>query len=233
MSVLLLLGAMSTPLAVLAADENPGVFSVADTEFDAEGKAVVTVNFQTDIEGYNAFQMEFYLPAGYTIGKNKRGNYVFTFNNDEETGICDGYSVTVGDHTSKDDPFYRLVGLSTLTKGAVFVPCDGWFFKFTVCAPEGVTVTEPITVPVKHIEMATGTDPATAYKNIFPDFSFVINPYDDGGTSGVESVVAGAGNGDVEVFDLRGIKVADSTDGLAPECYIVRLGDVTNKIIVK
>lgn len=58
-----------------------------------------------------------------------------------------------------------------------------------------------------------------------------IKEYDP---AGIEDVVADF-NADepYEVYNILGVKVADTTDGLAPGIYIIRQGKVVKKIIVK
>ena len=52
------------------------------------------------------------------------------------------------------------------------------------------------------------------------------------GKSGINNIVAPEYDGPTEVYNLNGIKVADSTEGLAPGLYIVRQGSSVKKIAV-
>lgn len=51
--------------------------------------------------------------------------------------------------------------------------------------------------------------------------------------SGVESVTVDESPAPAEVFNLQGVKVGDSTAGLAPGIYIVRQGDKVTKVSVR
>lgn len=106
---LFLLGALATIFTANAKD----VRLYADP-YDNEvknGKANIELWYSTDIETLNAFDVRVYMPEGFTIEKNSRGNFVITKNPNEDA-VYD-HTFTVGDHTDEtDDPYYTIVGLS-------------------------------------------------------------------------------------------------------------------------
>ena len=51
--------------------------------------------------------------------------------------------------------------------------------------------------------------------------------------TGVDQLPAQEFDGPVEVFDLNGVKVSDTTENLAKGIYVVRQGSAVKKIVVK
>lgn len=55
---------------------NPKEITVED------GKAKVEIWYDSELEKLNAFNLNLYVPEGFTIEKNSRGSYKFTLNPD-------------------------------------------------------------------------------------------------------------------------------------------------------
>lgn len=55
-------------------------------------------------------------------------------------------------------------------------------------------------------------------------------PYNDGGLTGIEDVMADAADGECEVFTLTGVRV---TGALTPGVYVMRRGGVASKVVVR
>ena len=65
-------------------------------------------------------------------------------------------------------------------------------------------------------------------KTVYSDYIDVTS-----GTSGIENIIADGADQSVEVYNLNGVKVADSLNGLDNGFYIVRHGSSVSKVAVK
>lgn len=176
---------------------------VNDVILDNTGVGTVTVYLKTNVEEYNSFMMDLYLPEGFTIVKNRAGKYAFTWNNDEETG-------SVVDHTMNSadkDGYIRLLGASL--SASYILPGDNWIFSFKVQAPDDFkTIAE---ASFKKIEFAEGEKQV----HYFDDVNFTIRPKI---LTGVEDVTYDADGEDEFIYNLQGIRV---NKPLAPGIYII------------
>lgn len=78
-------------------------------------------------------------------------------------------------------------------------------------------------VPAESIELYRTISPWKEFKNIKAT-----------NNAGIEDIVVDDDNADcpVEVYSIQGVKVGDSTDGLAPGTYIVKQGrSITKQVI--
>ena len=205
-------------LAMVAEDENPGTFTIPDVRFDEEGRATVEVYFESDIEGYNGLQMDFWMPAEITIESDEYGPIC-----DVNPRFARGYSFIGADRTHTTDPalveegvhFYRLVGFSARP---IPSPCRGLFYSFTVLASTARTATdEPVNVHVTNIEFSPQQGDAPAYLNTFPDMDFKIEPYQQTGVelNPMETVTDGT------IYDTQGRCLGTDVDVQQPGVYIM------------
>lgn len=201
-----------------AQDAVPGTFTIADAKFDNDGRAVVDVCFQSEIEGYNGLMMKFWMPEDYKTEFDSYGlvcdinpDFVrnYTIDGDERTSETDPDLVEPGTH------FYRLVGFSLRPIPA---PCSGRFFTFNVLAPQqNNAIAESVKVRVKNIQFSPSQGDTPAYINTFPDMEFNIK---SDNLSGLElQPVAPAEP--AKVYDLLGRPLGTDLDALSPGIYIV------------
>lgn len=175
----------------------------------------ITVWFNNETPDFNSYMMDFYLPEGFTIEKNKRGNYIVTYNNDENTGKAFGYTTTVTDRMNEG--FYRFVGLS-MEKDPLETG-DDWFFRFNIIAPEGWADKHELSpASVRKIEIASGYTVQTAKTHYMPDIDFEIGPQSI--LTGVENISVETPATDAEevIYNLQGLRVERP---LAPGIYII------------
>lgn len=208
------------PLFAAAAEgdtDKPDYLYVPDVTLDAEGKGTVEVHLNTYVVEYNSFMMDVYLPDGFTIEKNKRGKYVFTFNTAEEVVV--DHTITTADHAANEDhaAFVRIVACSISM--SYILDGDNLLFSFNITAPEGYSQTE--NGEIKRIEFAEGSTMETVNAHYMPDVSFAIIPDP---STGVENV--GVEEGAVTVFSLQGVELlrdapASSLRSLPAGLYIV------------
>lgn len=208
---------MAGCLTAMGEDAEPGVFTIPDIKFDETQRAEVQVYFQSEIEGYNGLQMEFWMPAEYTVESDSYG-YVYDVN----SRFVRGYSFAVADRTHTSDPnlveegmhFYKFVGFAARP---IPHPCDGLFFSFPILGPVENPSSENVVVQVKHIEFSPKQGNNPAYLNTFPDMEFSIAPYVQ---TGVEEVtVSPAGNG--LIYDTQGRCLGTDRSSLRPGIYII------------
>ena len=82
-------------------------------------------------------------------------------------------------------------------------------------------------VPRVAVEKAAKTSPWCLFKKI-EGYDFT-----DADFGGVDGVMADVADGPTEVYDLNGVSVGSSTEGLAKGLYIVRRGSTVKKVAVK
>ena len=175
----------------------------------------ITMWFNNETPDFNAFIMDFYLPEGFTIEQNKRGNYIVSYNNDEDTGKAFGYTTTVTDRMNEG--FYRFVGLS-MEKDPLETGND-WFFRFNIVPPEGWADKQEFSpASVRRIEIASGYTAQTAKTHYMPDINFKIAPQSI--LTGIEniSVETPATDGEEVIYNLQGMRVERP---LAPGIYVI------------
>lgn len=176
-------------------------FHVPDVQIGADGKGIVEVWLNTPNEDVTEFQMDIYLPEGFTITKNRAGNYIFTFNTEDDVTV--DHSMASGYHENGN--FYRIVGL-TMSQSA-FLPGDHKFFWFTIVAP--VNFEQPAEASLRKVLIARDDEP---YKG---PINFTILPYNT--VTGINDVTADTDQSEMPVYDLQGRKVGQP---LAPGIYI-------------
>ena len=195
----LMLGAI-LPATSSAAEVPTGMY-VPNVELDSEGKGTVVVWLNTEVQEYNSFQMEVYLPEGFEVEKNSRGKYVFTFNTEED--VAPSHNMSSADH----DGFIRMLGTSLSAE--YILPGNHWLFKFNIQAPEGFTGSADASF--KNIIFAEGIR-----DDHFPEVNFAIMSHDY--TTGIEDVTVTAAAGEDVIYDLLGRRVEHPA---APGVYIV------------
>lgn len=176
-------------------------FHVPEVQIGADGKGTVEVWLNTPNDDVTEFQMDIYLPPGFTITKNRAGNFIFTFNTDDDVTV--DHTMASGYHENGD--FTRIVG-ATFSQTA-FLPGDHKFFSFTIVAPEGFD--KPAEASLRKVLIARDDEP---YKG---PINFTIVPYNY--TTGVDEVTADNDMDDKPVYDLQGRRVSRP---LAPGIYV-------------
>lgn len=213
--ILLAVIAIGTAQAVDSLGENNDFY--LDPEdvvvYQETGMGTIRVCLNNESEGFNSFMMDFYLPEGFTVQKNARGNYKITWNNDEDTGKVPTHTMYV---TPRDEGFVRMIGYGQPNS---MMTGDDWLFEFNIVAPEGYFDNDPQPVEcyVKNIEISDTT------AHYMDDIAFTVIP--DPMATGIENVEAAGNEGD-EWHDLGGRRI--SAPG-APGLYL-RPG---RKVIVK
>ncbi len=204
------------PQTIMAEDatEEPDYMYVGkEVLLDQEGKGTVVVYLNTTETKMNAFEMNIYLPEGFTIEKNSRGKYVFQFNTEDDV-IVD-HSMACNDNWDGGNGRYRIVGASVSM--SYILPGDNWIFKFNITAPEGFN--ETAEAHMQDIMFASG-GAADGKKHYYDNCYFEIIPYNV--QTGVTTVDA-VGEDDV-IYTLQGIRVERP---LQPGIYIIN-GKKTN-----
>lgn len=191
--------------APAAMAEDNDCITVDPVRLDENGKGTVVVNLDTYVDDYNGFQMDIYLPEGFSIEKNARGNYVFTFNKEE--GVVEDHTMAPADR----EGFVRIIGFS-LTASYI-LPGNHWLFKFNITAPEGYNAETD--AKISNIVFGSGDTADTATDHKMPEVSFAVMPYES--TSGVEDVAVET-DGEEVIYNLQGIRMERP---LAPGIYII------------
>lgn len=173
-----------------------------DVVLDDQGQAKVYVWLKTNVTEYNTFAMNVYLPEGFSIVKNSRGKYVFTWNNEDFDEVTYSHSMSYADH----EGYISILGASL--SNDYIMPGDNWLFYFTIQAPEGFNTYA--VGSFKDIEFAEGTIRA----HYFDDVDYIIRTAD---VAGIENVMVD-GNGEEVIYNLQGIRVHAP---LTPGYYIV------------
>lgn len=187
---------------------------------DDKGQAQVYVWLKTNVVEYNTIIMKLYLPEGFTILKNNRGKYIFNWNTEED--VAPSHVMSYADH----DGYIRMLGTSVAND--YLLDGNHWLFNFTLVAPEGFN--KDATASFRDIEFSEGT----VRNHYFDDVNFVIHPKDlPDGIGDIYADDAIDKNKPVDVYNLSGIRVADSLEHLAPGVYIVRQDEKVGKIIIK
>ena len=173
-----------------------------EIQLNEDGVGTVTVWVNTYITNYNSIMMDLYLPEGFTVEKNNRGKYKFTWNPD----VVEDHSFTTGEH----DGFIRMFAFSP--SASYILPGDDWLFKFNIQAPEGYTGHGVLAF--KNIEFYAGTTDTHKFDEIeAPIYSHDYDP-----TTGLDEVIGNVEDGTEVIYNLLGIRV---TRPLAPGIYIV------------
>ena len=180
--------------------------TVDPVQIGEDGTGTVVVNLDTDVTDYNAFEMNIYLPEGFTIENEKEGDnvyYTFTFSN-----RAPSHQITANATAS----YTRIVGCSLQNR--TIKAGTGKLFEFNIIAPEGFAAEAEGSL--QKIGFASGNTPTTAVMHWLPDATFAVMPY-DGGTSGVEDVAVET-DGEEVIYNLQGIRMERP---LAPGIYII------------
>lgn len=185
-----------------------------------DGTGTVEVWLSTSVEEYNAFMMDIYLPAGFTI-EQKRGNYEFTFNTDDET-VYDHASVSVQKENTDGTPFIRMIA-SSMTQSWI-ASGDRKLFTFNITGPSDLTDTA--TGKLTDIDFGEGNQVDTAKDHWLPDVSFAVVPFVN--WTGVETITADALEAYAPIYTLQGVRVAGHPT--APGIYLRADG---TKIMIK
>ena len=174
---------------------------------------LVIPNSVTRIRGY-----AFYGCTGLksvTIGNSVTsiGDYAFY-------GCTGLTSVTIGNSVTAilKSPFYGCDNITTLTSYAEAPPVCTTNALFSIDKTRCT-----LYVPAESIELYRTISPWKEFKNIKAT-----------NNAGIEDIVVDDDNADcpTEVYSIQGVKVGDSTDGLAPGTYIVKQGrSITKQVI--
>ncbi|MDE6464517.1 MAG: hypothetical protein K2L16_07795 [Muribaculaceae bacterium] len=207
------------PLFAVAADgdtDKPDYLYVPEVLLDSEGKGTVKVYLNTYVEEYNTFRLDIYLPEGFAISKDRRGNYAFKFNTEDDV-VYDHTMASADNVDAENRPYVRILGTSMTS--TFIMPGDNLLFSFNITAPEGYSETED--GEMKNLEFAEGVEVETAHDHFLPDVSFAIIPDP---STGVENV--GVEEGAVTVFSLQGVELlrdapASSLRSLPAGLYII------------
>lgn len=194
-------------------DDKPDYVYVPDVQLNAEGKGTVSVYLNTYVTEYNAFEIDIYLPDGYSIDKNFKGKYVVTFNTEDE--VTTSHTALLGDNLDNDSiPYVRIVAASI--PNDYIAPGDNKLFSFKISGPPS---DEVMTGYLKYIVFAEGSTVETANDHYLPDVEFAIIP--DGVSTGVDDVTSdGCSVGDGSIYNLQGIRVGDDLRALPAGLYI-------------
>lgn len=191
-------------------------------------EAELKVYLQNETEDFNAFMLDIFLPEGFSIAKNTRGNsYKITFNRDGDDTKTWDHVATVGDNS--DYGYFRILGYSstqtTILPSNPDKPEADWLMTITLSAPSDFSSNGSVTdVSVKNIEFSSVSN--TVSPHYFPDTHFTL--LNEAQLSGVEDVIVDEKGkfGYDGSYDLYGRKV----DGaLVPGIYIVN----GRKVLVK
>lgn len=157
----------------------------------------VNVYLDNETDNFNTFLIDFYLPEGFTIEKNKKGVYkVFI----DEEGKAYTHQMTVTDRGT----FYRFIGCSM--SSTWIETGDGLLFSFNVVAPEDFEGTAEVTM--SNIQVAAGNTVETVKKHTMDDLTFAV--VNDSQTV-IEEVIAGEAPAAEGIYDLHGRRVARPT----------------------
>lgn len=192
---------------------------VNPTEISADEKGIARVEvwLDTNCKELNSFQMQIRLPEGFSIQKNSRGKYVITPSTDED--VIYSHQFQTSDHdTDTNDPYINLtatsLNLDFLGTG------NNMLFWFNVVAPEDFTpekYPEGVSCNISNIGVAQNLGGTNVVPHYSPTSYFTILPYSEG--SDVDDVMVDEdGDGDEEIYDLRGVRVHRP---LAPGYYII------------
>lgn len=192
-------------------DERPDYIYVPEVIVDDQGKATVEVWLNTYVTQYNAFAMNVYLPEGFEIDKDRRGNFAFKPNTADDV---------LYDHSfmsEAKDGYVRLVAGSASI--SYIMPGNNMIFSFGITGPANYDKWG--TGWIRKPQFAEDIDD-TAIDHDLADTSFAVHPL---GMTGVEDV-ASADAGTVTVYNLQGIVLLRDADPsavrtLPPGLYIV------------
>lgn len=194
--------ALFVSLPAVANDPDDYMYVNPDfVELNDEGVGTVTVWLKTYVEEYLTFGMDLYLPEGFTIVKNSRGKYIFTWNDDDITGSVVSHQMSYADR----DGFIRII--ATSMSQDYILPGDNWLFSFQVQAPEGFN--SQAEAEIKNIGFAEGLKE----QHNFDDVTFTIGVK----TTGVENISC-EGDGEEVIYNLQGIRMERP---LRPGIYII------------
>lgn len=197
---------------------NPKEITVED------GKAKVEIWYDSELEKLNAFNLNLYVPEGFTIEKNSRGSYKFTLNPDEQ--VIYDHTLAVGDHLDNtEDPYYTIVGFSG--QNNYLGVGRHMMFWFNLIVPETFTAEaypNGLECHLGKIHITNNIVDENGYPQGYDpaDFYFTILPHNPG-TGVTEVTVDGV---DDAIYNLHGLRVYPP---LAPGVYITN----GKKIMVK
>lgn len=189
-----------------------------------DGMAKVEIWYDSQLDHLNTFDFNIYIPEGFEIEKNSRGNYKFTLNPDED--VVYDHSIAAGEHFN--DPkncYYTIVGGST---GNNYLGVGrNMIFWFNLVAPKTFTAEafpQGVECHLGKISITNNVLDENGYPTgYYPaDFYFKIIP--QGVETGVNEVNV-EGEEDA-IYDLSGLRVYPP---LAPGVYISN----GEKILVK
>lgn len=170
---------------------------------------------------YNTYQMDLYLPDGFSIAKNSAGNFEVTPNNGtEDSNKTTNHTVTVVDRGT----FYRMLAYSpTLTPVKTGA---GVLFTVTIEAPESFSSETDAEGYLKNINIAEGST-----SHYFDDISFPITLEV---VTGIDASELDCVDGPKDVYNLQGVclkrkATKEEINSLSPGIYII--GD--RKVVVK
>lgn len=197
--------------AAAQTDKRPDYIYVPEVIVGDDGKATVEVWLNTYVQQYNSFAMNVYLPEGFEIDKDRRGNYAFKPNTADDVLYDHAFS------SLAKDGYVRLVAVSTTL--SYILPGNNMIFSFGITGPANYDKWG--TGWIRKPQFAEDIDD-TAIDHNLADTSFAVHPL---GMTGVEDV-ASADAGTVTVYNLQGIVLLRDADPsavrtLPPGLYIV------------
>lgn len=217
---ILIAAATSASLNTAAAQEGQSVkFFVQPDKIEVkQGMAEVQLWYTTDITTLNTFQFDLSLPEGFSVEKNSRGNYKFTWNPDED--VVYDHAMTIVYKDNVDEPYYRWVGYSG--SNSYLGTGTNMLLKFNIVVPDDFTFTshpKGETCRIFKFLMVENdlADKDNPIKHPQEDINFTIWPSDT--PTAIETITANE-DGDEEemIFDLHGVRVYRP---LLPGFYII------------
>lgn len=194
--------AMLCSQPAMANEPDDYMYIPQDVVLDDQGQAKVYVWLKTNVTEYNTFAMNVYLPEGFTILKNSRDKYIFTWNNEDFDEVTYSHNMSYADH----EGYVSILGTSL--SNDYILPGDNWLFYFTIQAPEGF---DSFGVgSFTKIEFAEGL----VRVHYFDDVNYIIRTAN---VTGIEDVSVDNDGEDV-IYNLQGIRVQEP---LTPGYYII------------
>lgn len=209
---------MLTTCLSAAATDKVDTISVEPVIFTSDGEGECVVQLNTDVTEYNGFQMDLYLPEGFTIKKNDQDSYQFAWNHNMVTD----HAITIGENND----FLRLVGVSL--NQCWITPGNDWLFKFAIKAPSDFEAES--TAKIGHIIFAEGADKNHAKGHYMPDQNFLLIPTKL--PTGISDVSLDSNNSLYTVYSLQGVCLLHNADRSAVETLPWGLYIVNNKIML-
>lgn len=147
------------------------------------GKLEIWLDNVTD--NFNSFQLDLYLPEGFTLNRNGRAYDIAANNGNELDSKTYDHAVTV----SEKDGYYMIVAYSmSLT---TIYPDNNLLLTVGVKAPDDYDKNSVLYGRMENVKIAAGGTGASAH--VFPDIDFIVgNP--------VELTIA---SGDEEIWDIE------------------------------